>query len=104
MAITNHERVGKAVDLLKEGLAPFVERELKSVYQDQVREKVSRVLGDDRTTAAKPIVEWDAYSLLKVMWETWHDVFGRSLGRAEKTLVAELRDVRNSWAHQGKFS
>jgi hypothetical protein len=29
MAITNHERVGKALGLLREGLAPFVERELK---------------------------------------------------------------------------
>jgi hypothetical protein len=28
MAITNHERVGKALDLLKDGLRPFVEREL----------------------------------------------------------------------------
>ena len=26
MAITNHERVGKAMDLLKAGLGPFVER------------------------------------------------------------------------------
>lgn len=32
MAITNHERVGKAMDLLKEGLAPFIEREFVSVY------------------------------------------------------------------------
>jgi len=31
MAITNHERVGKALDLLKAGLAPFIEREFKSV-------------------------------------------------------------------------
>lgn len=29
MAISNHERVGKALDLLKLGLQPFVERELK---------------------------------------------------------------------------
>ena len=29
MAITNHERVGKALDLLKAGLGPFVEREIK---------------------------------------------------------------------------
>ena len=28
MAITNHERVGKALDLLKAGLGPFVEREV----------------------------------------------------------------------------
>ena len=31
MAITNHERVGKAMELLKAGLRPFVEREFKSV-------------------------------------------------------------------------
>ena len=34
MAITNHQRVGKAMDLLKAGLAPFVERELKPQYRD----------------------------------------------------------------------
>jgi len=26
MAVTNHERVGKGLELLKSGLAPFVER------------------------------------------------------------------------------
>ena len=30
MADTNNERVGKALDLLKEGLAPFVAREVKA--------------------------------------------------------------------------
>ena len=32
MAITNRERIGKALDLLNEGLRPFVERELKGVH------------------------------------------------------------------------
>jgi hypothetical protein len=32
VAATNHERVGKALDLLKEGLYPFVERELQAQY------------------------------------------------------------------------
>ena len=26
MAITNHERAGKAMDILKQGLGPFLER------------------------------------------------------------------------------
>lgn len=34
MAITNHERVGKALELLKGGLGPFVERELAKAYKD----------------------------------------------------------------------
>ena len=33
MAITNHERVGKALELLRDGLAPFVERELQAALQ-----------------------------------------------------------------------
>jgi hypothetical protein len=31
MAITNQEPVGKAMDLLRAGLAPFVEREVQSI-------------------------------------------------------------------------
>jgi len=30
MAVTNHDRVGKAMELLKAGLGPFVEREIKA--------------------------------------------------------------------------
>ena len=32
MAITNHERVGKAMELLRTGLGAFVEREVKSAH------------------------------------------------------------------------
>ena len=35
MAITNHDRIGKAMELLKHGLYPFVERELTNVFKDQ---------------------------------------------------------------------
>lgn len=35
MAITNKERVGRALDTLKEGLYPFIEREMRSVYRDK---------------------------------------------------------------------
>ena len=32
MAITNYERVGKALELVKTGLVPYVERELESQH------------------------------------------------------------------------
>ena len=104
MAITNHERVGKAMELLRAGLAPFVEREFKSLHQAQAAEAARRYLGDDRTVGKKPVAEWDVAALLKLMWEAWNDVFGRTLGRAERSLVQELRDCRNKWAHQEPFS
>jgi predicted AAA+ superfamily ATPase len=104
MAITNQERVGKAMELLRAGLAPFVEREFKNLHQAQAADAARRYLGDDRTVAKKQLVDWDVAALLKLMWETWNEVFKRTLGRAERSLVQELRDFRNKWAHQEPFS
>lgn len=104
MAITNHERVGKAMELLKTGLSPFVEREFKSIYKDSASAKIEIFIGDDRLNAKKPILDWDASVLLKLLWESWHDVFRKTLGHTERSLVSELREVRNKWAHQTAFS
>ncbi len=104
MAITNHERIGKAMDLLKAGLAPFVERELRDVYGESALAQARRFTGEDRLLAGKPLSDWDATALLKLMWEAWNDVFRRILGHAERSLISELREVRNKWAHQEPFS
>ena len=111
MAISNQERVGKAMELLRIGLAPFVAREFKSQHQAKADEEARRFFGDlsalqagDRTVGKKPVAEWDVAALLKLMWEAWNDVFRRTLGPAERTLVRELQDVRNKWAHQQTFS
>ncbi|MDU6320448.1 Swt1 family HEPN domain-containing protein [Bradyrhizobium sp.] len=105
MAMTNQERVGKAMDLLRAGLAPFVEREAQSaVKAGTVRMDAIRRFAEDPMLGTKPIAQWDTAGLLKLMWETWNDVFKRTLGFAERSLVSELRDVRNKWAHQNPFS
>ncbi len=104
MAITNHERVGKALDLLKAGLAPFVEREFRSLYKDEALSEAQRYVAGERLDADRPFEAWDAAVLLKLMWDAWNEVFRRTLGQAERTLVSELRGVRNQWAHQEPFS
>jgi predicted AAA+ superfamily ATPase len=105
MAITNQERVGKAMDLLRAGLAPFVEREVQAAAKaGTVRVEAVQRFAEDPQLGKKPIAQWDVAGLLKLMWETWNDVFGRTLGRAERSLVQELRDWRNKWAHQEPFA
>jgi predicted AAA+ superfamily ATPase len=104
MAITNQERVGKAMDLLRLGLAPFVEREFKSQFHAQALEAARGYFKDDRAVGIKPIPQWDVAALLKLMQDAWNDVFGTTLGRAERSLVQELREFRNKWAHQEPFS
>jgi len=104
MSMTNFERVGKALDLLKTGLAPYVQRELEAEYGTEWIEVASQSLprGSDASEAGKPHL--DAYALLLIVWDNWHEVFKRTLGHAERSLVSELREVRNSWAHQEAFS
>jgi len=106
MAITNHERVGKALELLKDGLAPFVERELKAQHAQRWFEEVKAAVGPAQESLFRNEAEppWDAASLLIVMWNQWNVLFRKTLGQAERTLVSELRDVRNRWAHQNPFS
>jgi hypothetical protein len=48
MAITNQERIGKAMDLLHSGLAPFVDREIQAaVKANTVRMDAMRRFAED---------------------------------------------------------
>jgi hypothetical protein len=105
MAVTNHERIGKALDVLKAGLPGFVERELKAAHGTKWWATVNQVAGPStqiRGTENAP--EWDAAALLKVLWDCWNEVFSKTLGRAERSIVSELIEVRNKWAHQKTFT
>ncbi|MEW6750478.1 MAG: Swt1 family HEPN domain-containing protein [Candidatus Latescibacterota bacterium] len=104
MALTNHERIGKALELLRDGLGPFIERELTHTYREEAGREAARLAGEDRTNASRPLAQWDAAPLLKLMREAWNEVFRNTLGAAERNLVFELQAVRNQWAHQQPFS
>ena len=94
MAITNREQVGKALDLLREGLAPFVARELKG----------TNYVDNGAPADHKPVAKRDVAGLLRLIWDNWQSVFRTILGRAERSLVSELLDWRNKWAHQASIS
>ena len=104
MAVTNHERVGKGLELLRAGLEPFVQRELRrAVHAGDVDEyRLRQILSDPGRRGRSS--ESDVQVLLRVMWDTWNEVFREILGHAERSLVSELRDHRNNWAHQQAFS
>ena len=104
MAISNQDRIGKAMELLRAGLAPFVEREFENQHKGKAEAAAREYFNNDRAAGDKPIAEWDVAALLRLMWESWNVVFNKALGRAERSLVQELRDCRNKWAHQEPFS
>ena len=104
MAVTNHERVGKGLELLRAGLGPFVERELKQAVQAGNLSGHRRKEIADDPMFRRPSSEWDVAVVLRLIWDNWHDAFSGTLGRSDRSLVSELRDHRNKWAHQEPFS
>lgn len=106
MAITNKERVGRALDILREGLYPFVEREMRSAYNEHWENHALSHLYEDRnlkrTTAER--LQQDVTDLINVIFGEWHNVFKKILGNAERNLVGELKTIRNDWAHGNNFT
>ena len=103
MAMTNHERVGKTLEILTEGLKPFVGRELASEYGEYWVTKATDGWRNDLEWHDDDTPHLDAAAILRLMWDNWNLVFGKTLGRTERSMVSELRDVRNRWAHQKPF-
>lgn len=106
MAISNHERVGRALKLLHQGLYPYFEREMKFAHGGQWLGKVESSLPEHYTRSKAPdeVLKEDVSSLLIALWENWNTVFRKTLGQAERTLVSELRTIRNDWAHSTTYS
>ncbi|HID24312.1 MAG TPA: AAA+ family ATPase, partial [Planctomycetaceae bacterium] len=103
--LTNRERVTRGLELLTEGLYPFVERQLRAFYKDDWLRAARRSYREDRSRILPKgdVVRWDAHTLLTVMWDHWNSVFKQKLGPLERSLVCEIRDFRNRWAHQQDF-
>lgn len=104
MAKSNHGKVGDALELLNAGLAPFVEREMKAAFDKKWKEAACQSIRDDHGSVKGKNIHWDTQNLLAVMWNQWNTVFKNTLGQTERSIVSELRDIRNRWAHQKPFS
>src|SRR5438128_1030779 len=103
MAQSNHERVGRALETLNKGLKPFVEREMESKYGTRWQYEAVKSLREQHLSGDGDDAHLDTQGLLLIMWDQWHLVFNKVLGHAERSLVSELRETRNKWAHQKAF-
>src|SRR5689334_9429136 len=102
MAISNHERVGRSLTLLHQGLYPYFEQEMRKAHGERWLTVATSCLSDDRTLKRSPeeSLNDDISALLKVIIGQWNSVFKRKLGHGERALVSELIEVRNKWAHE----
>lgn len=100
---TPHETISAALEILTDGLTPFFEVQMCRAHGERWEAILRPTLRNNLQIRSDKIV-WDAYNLLTVMWEQWNDVFRQELGLFERSLVSELREYRNLWAHQAAFT
>ena len=106
MAVSNRDRIGKALDSLRQALYPYVEQKMQTVYGSDWITKASSHLRDHQK-AKQPvngIIREDISALLTVVNREWDKVFKSHLNQPDRALVHELLEVRNQWAHQSTFS
>lgn len=107
MALSNYERVGKALEILKNGLSRYIAQEMRNVYFDEWQ-TIAAQSTNPSMSAPPQARDWqecqDVLKLLIIMWNQWDKVFSRTLGYTERSIVSELRETRNKWAHQNAFS
>jgi uncharacterized protein len=104
MAVSNRERVDRALHILADALGPFVEREMDAHIGASWRKWIDPEL--DRRLESRPdgSIVWEIQPLLKTTVNKWNECFKKTLGLAERSLIGELLDIRNDWAHQKAFS
>jgi len=100
MVMANTERIARALDHLRDGLGPKCEETWQGFFGD---DWLAEVNGRFHHPEAKPSTS-DVAFLFKGLKVTWDDVFGHGFSPAIRSLVFELSEVRNGWAHQQAFS
>ena len=100
MVMANTERVSRGLDLLRDGLGTKCAATWEGFYGPDWLEEVN---GRLRSPAHPPRID-DVAFLFNGMKGTWQEVFGHGCTPAVRSLVFELAEVRNRWAHQEAFS
>jgi len=94
MAISNRDRVGKALDQLRDGLLPYISTELYTNvgtnWQDQLPSQSKNLQ--------------DVTVLLNLFMDHWQGVFKKKLSQSDRAYVSELKEARNKWAHSEPIS
>lgn len=104
MALSNRDRIGRGLELLGQGLEPFVDMMMSAASPDQ-QDWVQILEARDAAKhgTSRTYEKSDVRFLLRVITEEWR-VFKDRLSRVEQNYAGELREVGNKWAHTKPFS
>ncbi len=103
MAVSNRDRIQKGFELLADGLGPFVDERMSAAAPDGKWIELLEARDEQKHGVKKSYDKNDPAVQLRTITDDWR-VYSRVLSRAQQSLASELRETRNRWAHNEKFS
>ena len=100
MAISNKERVGRGLDILRGALRPVVEQELRAVVGENWADQLPDGAAARDENGA---VMLDTQALLKAIIHGWENFFAKRFPPKVKNLAYDIREIRNRLAHEEPF-
>ena len=98
MTLSNHERIGRALESARAGLLKYVTEEMERVYGTNWRQRARESLpGWQKTMGAELVL--DIQALIAIVLDPRHGVALPKVPRS-RTLLFDLREIRNTFAHQ----
>lgn len=119
MAVSNHERIGRSLTLLNQGLYAYVKKEMLDVYgEDWLKETISCLSKEQLQHNPEEILREDISTLLRVTITHWEQVFqnkfqnkfqlknhkNQKTSYEHRALVDELIEVSYKWNQKSRFS
>jgi predicted AAA+ superfamily ATPase len=101
-ALSNKERVGRALDLVAAGLSPWMVDLLTRKYGEAWQTQVRAAAGTQPRDFTDKVD--DPSYLFWVFDRQWPTLFKSHASHEEKRCVSAMWDARKEWAHGGKFT
>ena len=91
--------VDQLLQVFQQGYEPFVVTAIKSVHGTSWLDVLKNTPDLRMNTQQQPL-RLDATALVRVMLYHWDSTFSRVLTVTERSMLFEVRHIRNKWAHQ----
>ena len=99
MTLSNHERIGRALESARAGLLKYVTDEMARVYGTNWHQRARESLPGWQKTMGSELV-LDIQALIAIVLDPRHEVFALLKVHRPRTLLFDLREIRNTFAHQ----
>jgi hypothetical protein len=102
-----HNDLRNAVDQLlhvfQQGYEPFVITAIRSIHGSSWLDVIKNT-PDLRVNTQQQPLRLDATAIVRIMLHHWDSTFSRVLTVTDRSMLFEVRQMRNKWAHQGNIN